>query len=34
MPLFGGLTAPLHLRLHGRTEFDTGAVALVYRPAP
>lgn len=33
LPLFGRLAGPVALRLHDRTEFDTGAVALVYRPA-
>jgi dihydrofolate reductase len=31
-PLFSKLTASLPLRLHDRTEFETGAVANVYRP--
>lgn len=34
LPLFGRLAAPVQLRLHDRTEFDTGAVAVVYRPEP
>jgi dihydrofolate reductase len=33
LPLFGGLTAPLEMKLVSATVFATGVVAQVYRPA-
>jgi dihydrofolate reductase len=33
VPLFAGVETPLHLKLEDLKQFDTGAVAKIYRPA-